>query len=108
MEEFKLLHLNNYDVNLQWANTQVYKNMCGRKVQLELTVESCQLSLTSLYGVLEYLKAVYLYLCRKLKNCYGKRLSHLVEKPTMWFPTRSDTNQAVQSHKQARSLEFWS
>ena len=24
----------------------------------------------------------------------------------MWFPTRSDTNQAVQSHKQARSLKF--
>ena len=24
------------------------------------------------------------------------RLSHLVEKPTMWFPNRSDTNRPVQ------------
>ena len=27
-------------------------------------------------------------------------------KPTMWFPNRSVTNQAVQSQKQARSLKF--
>ena len=27
-------------------------------------------------------------------------------KPTIWFPNRSDTNQAVQSQKQARSLKF--
>ena len=33
-------------------------------------------------------------------------MSHLVGKPTMWFPNRSDTNQAVQSQKQARSLKF--
>ena len=25
----------------------------------------------------------------------------------MWFPNRSNTNQAVQSRKQARSLKFW-
>ena len=25
----------------------------------------------------------------------------------MWFPTMSDTNRAVQSQKQARSLKFW-
>ena len=25
----------------------------------------------------------------------------------MWFPNRSDTNQAVQSQKQARDLKFW-
>ena len=35
-------------------------------------------------------------------------MSHLVEKPTIWFPNGSDTNQAVQSQKQARSLKFWS
>ena len=34
-------------------------------------------------------------------------MSHLVGKPTMWFPNRSDTNQAVQSQKQARDLKFW-
>ena len=33
-------------------------------------------------------------------------LSHLVDKPTMWFPNRSDTNRPVQSQKQARSLKF--
>ena len=26
----------------------------------------------------------------------------------MWFPIGADTNQAVQSHKQARNLKFWS
>ena len=35
-------------------------------------------------------------------------MSRLVEKPTMWFPNRSDTNQPVQLQKQARSLKFWS
>ena len=30
-----------------------------------------------------------------------------MRKPTLWFPNRSDTNQAVQSQKQARSLKFW-
>ena len=34
-------------------------------------------------------------------------MSHLVGKPTMWFPSRSDTNQAAQPQKQARSLKFW-
>ena len=33
-------------------------------------------------------------------------LSRLMGKPTMWFPNRSDTNQAAQSQKQARSLKF--
>ena len=31
-----------------------------------------------------------------------------MEKPTMWFPNRSDTNRPVQLQKQARSLKFWS
>ena len=29
-----------------------------------------------------------------------------MEKPTMWFPNKSDTNQAVQAQKRARSLKF--
>ena len=37
---------------------------------------------------------------------YVYNLSRLVGKPTMWFPTRSDTNRAVQAQKQARSLKF--
>ena len=39
---------------------------------------------------------------------FNKIYSRLVGKPTMWFPNRSDTNQVVQSQKQARSLKFWS
>ena len=29
-----------------------------------------------------------------------------MRKPTFWFPTRSDTNRAVQSQKMARGLKF--
>ena len=29
-----------------------------------------------------------------------------MRKPTIWVPTRSDTNQAVQSQKMVRSLKF--
>ena len=36
-----------------------------------------------------------------------KDMSHLVGKPTMWFPNRSDTNRPVQLQKQAGSLKFW-
>ena len=35
-----------------------------------------------------------------------KNISHLVGKPTMWFPNRSDTDRPVQLQKQARSLNF--
>ena len=34
------------------------------------------------------------------------KMSRLVGKPRIRFPNRSDTNQAVQSQKQARSLKF--
>ena len=33
-------------------------------------------------------------------------MSRLVGKPTMWFPTRSETNRPVQAQKRARSLKF--
>ena len=33
-------------------------------------------------------------------------LSHVMRKPTFWFPTWSDTNQAVQLQNIARSLKF--
>ena len=29
-----------------------------------------------------------------------------MKKPTLWFPTRSDTKRAVQPQKKARSLKF--
>ena len=34
-------------------------------------------------------------------------MSLSVRKPTIWVPTRSDTNLPVQSRKQAISLKFW-
>ena len=33
--------------------------------------------------------------------------SRVMRKPTFWFPTWSDTNQAVQLQKMARGLKFW-
>ena len=33
-------------------------------------------------------------------------MSHVMRKPTFWFPTWSDTNQAVQPQKMARVLKF--
>ena len=35
------------------------------------------------------------------------QMSCLTGKPTIWFPTRSDTNRAVQLQKRARILKFW-
>ena len=40
------------------------------------------------------------------KCVFEQQMSHLVGKPTMWFSNSSDTNQAAQSQKQARSLKF--
>ena len=37
---------------------------------------------------------------------HGNQLCLCMRKPTIWVPTRSDTNQAIQSQKQARSLKF--
>ena len=34
-------------------------------------------------------------------------LSLCVRKPTIWVPTRFDTNRPVQSQKKARSLKLW-
>ena len=34
------------------------------------------------------------------------QMSRNVRKATMWFPTRSDTNRAVQPQKKARGLKF--
>ena len=33
-------------------------------------------------------------------------MSRVIRKPTFWFPTWFDTNQAVQPHKMARGLKF--
>ena len=34
-------------------------------------------------------------------------MSRVVRKSMFWFPTRSDTNQAVQLQKMTRGLKFW-
>ena len=34
-------------------------------------------------------------------------MSRVMRKPTFWFPTRSDTNQAVQLQQMDRGLKFW-
>ena len=34
-------------------------------------------------------------------------MSLRMRKPTIWVPTRSDTNRPVQSQKHAGSLKFW-
>ena len=36
-----------------------------------------------------------------------RHLSRIMRKPAFWFPTWSDTNQAVQLQKMARGLKFW-
>ena len=35
------------------------------------------------------------------------KMSLVMRKPTFWFPTWSDTNQAVQLQKMSRGLKFW-
>ena len=37
----------------------------------------------------------------------GNHLSLCVREPTIWVPTRFDTNRAVQSQKMARGWKFW-
>ena len=37
---------------------------------------------------------------------YASYMSHVMRKPMLWFPTWSDTNQAVQLKKMARGLKF--
>ena len=46
------------------------------------------------------------YACFSMQVRIRRHLSHLVEKPKMWFPNRSDTNRPVQLQKQTRSLKF--
>ena len=36
----------------------------------------------------------------------NKKMSRVMKKPMFWFPTCSDTNQAVQLQKMARGLKF--
>ena len=41
-----------------------------------------------------------------LNSIFDMNMSRLVEKPTLWFPNRSDTNRPVKAQKRARSLKF--
>ena len=40
-------------------------------------------------------------------HTYEIQMSLVMRKPTLWFPTWSDTNQAVQLQKMARGLKYW-
>ena len=44
---------------------------------------------------------------RQLSTCVDLKLSLCMRKPTIWVPTRSDTNPAVQSQKMVRGGKFW-
>ena len=55
-------------------------------------------TVTMHYIALQYLSLGDLFAIYNLTLC--------VRKPTTWVPTRSDTNQPVQSQKQARSLNI--
>ena len=37
----------------------------------------------------------------------GLRISRVTRKPTMWFPTRSDTSRARQAQKMTRGWKCW-
>ena len=37
----------------------------------------------------------------------GKQMSLCMRKPTIWVPTRSDTNRAVQTEKMIIGWKFW-
>ena len=55
----------------------------------------------------QQLPIVYRYSWSKIGQ-YWKYVSHLIRKPTMWFPNRFDTNPSVQAHqKMARGWLFW-
>ena len=58
--------------------------------------------------VLQALHVTLADIIRGVQEVQYDNMSHLVEKPTMWFLNRSDTNRPVQSQKRARSLKFWS
>ena len=62
-----------------------------------------------LHAFLIEIRAVYFILVKSV--LYKMVLVHLymslvVRKPTFWFPTWSDTSQAVQLKKMARGLKF--
>ena len=44
--------------------------------------------------------------CGEQGRSYTKQMSLCVRKPTIWVPTKSDTNRAVQSQKMVRGWKF--
>ena len=49
---------------------------------------------------------VFLHIRRTRKEVGGDKINFCMSKPFFGVPTRSDTNQPVQSQKKARSLKF--
>ena len=50
---------------------------------------------------------IFLFCLYTSTQTYMYNLSMWVSKPTIWVPTRSNTNRAVQSQKMVRGLKFW-
>ena len=68
------------------------------------------LSVTFLFSVTSTLLCLVLvyrapHVCGRLTP--ETKMSRVMRKPMIWFPTWSDTNQAVQLQKMARGLKFW-
>ena len=47
------------------------------------------------------------FMYKSYKYATSKYVSLVVRKPVFWFPTWSDTNQAVQLQRMARGFKFW-
>ena len=45
--------------------------------------------------------------CKIVDLMFISHMSLCMGKPTIWVPTRADTNRAVQSQKMARGWKFW-
>ena len=60
-------------------------------------------TLQTIFNIFSHVSRKCLEIRISLHHSY---FSRLVGKPTMWFPTSSDTNRPVQAQKRARSLKF--
>ena len=65
-------------------------------------------TLTADHYLVPHIRLVFEKLVFEKEFCIQvlKYISHLVGKPTMWFPNRFDTNRAVQAQKLAEGLKF--
>ena len=72
---------------------------------LELRCDSVSEGLVTFERLYVHVHLFFIFEVSRLSLEYI-HLGRLVEKPTMWFPQRSDTNRPLQLQKQAGSLKF--